>query len=410
MKRTFLAIVIFIYVSVFGYNLIARAETNTSRILVCSEIYRAMGKIGGVSVKGILLKGVTDNEFFIRAYAAEALGLLNDKDVIPALKDLTKDDNYFVKLVATTALLKLGGVKEESLLNFLKDKKPEVRSNAVAQLSVFGDKYLSVILKVLSSDDNDLVRAGAVAVLGTSGFNQAIGEIMRLLENENPLLRQAACSILGQNNYKQAIPQLNKRLNDKDTRVRASAKVALSQMGERSIIGLLWEDIKSKDEYLRGSSYTALANLKEIDVLPIALKELVAPGNTTFVRAQVAGALRILRPYVSELSNKALASLNIGSLSAANLEMNFNYKVDGRTLTLILMDALRDSNNPLHRDAPSIINVLQDRDCLPVLRQALSADDPDMVAAVAYALGDLQDAEALKYLLEAYKKYGCGKI
>jgi HEAT repeat protein len=409
MKKVLVVIAIFIFMWLFWYTLAAQAQINPSRIFVCSEVLMALGKIrGDPEIKNTLIKGLADKEFFIRAYAAEALGYLNDKDAIPMLKNLTEDDNYFVRIIATTALLRLEGIGEDALLNFLKDKKPEIRGNAVEQLGTFGNRYLSNIFEVLLKDDSDFVRTKALVALGGNKFNQAADYSVQVLEDKNPQVRQAACFALGQIGYTKAVPQLNKRLNDKDVKVRASAKDALILLGDQSIINLLWQDIKAKDEFLRGSSYVALANLKKIEVLPVALKEIVAPENSTFVRMQAARALMILKPYVSELLDKALVRLKIDVLSSENLEISFSYRVNGESLTSILISAVTDSKNSLHKDAPFIIRELREKACLPALRQALFLDDPDMVAAAAFTLGELRDKDAVKYLIEVCKKYGCG--
>lgn len=409
MKKALLTIAVFIFMRLFWYTPVAGAQIKPSRIFVCSEVIMALGKIGGEpEVKDILIKALTDKEFFIRAYAAQALGYLNEKDALPMLRKLTEDANYFVRIIATTALLRLDGIGEDALLNFLEDKKPQIRGNAVEQLGTFGDRYSSIIFHVLLKDSSDFVRTKALAVLGGNKFKQAADYSVQALEDKNPQVRQAACFALGEIGYTKAIPQLKKRLKDKDIRVRTSAKGALALLGDKSVINLLWQDIKAKEELLRGSSYTALANLKKIDVLPVLLKEIVAPGNSTFLRMQAAKALMILKPYVSGLLDKRLARPKNYVLSSENLEISFSYRVNGQSLTSILISAVTDTKDPLHKDAPFIIRELQEKACLPVLRQALLLDDPDMVAAAASALGEMRDKDAVKQLIEVCRKYGCG--
>jgi HEAT repeat protein len=412
MKKIFLTGLVFVLFCAFSGRLMAEEKINPSKILVCSKLFTALGRIGGDSkeARDILVKGLADKDFFLRAYAADALGYLNAKDAIPMLKKLTADENYFVRIVATAALLRLGGVEETALLDFLKDSEPQVRGNAVDQLATFGDKYLVVIYKTLLSDDNDFVKTEALTRLGEKKFAQADGsKIVSMLEAKNPELRQAACFALGQIGYANAIPNLNKSLSDKESKVRASAKVALSLLGDRSIIGLLWQDADSKDEYLRGSSYVALANLKEINALPVLLKEIAAPETLSFVRVQSATALMILKSYISGSIDNALTGGDVKSVQPSrNLEIS--YTVNGQSLVSIFINAVNDSKNILHKDMPQVIARLNERDCLPALREAMLKDEPDTAAATAGALGSLDDRDALKYLIEVCKKYGCGKI
>lgn len=416
MKRVIAAILISIFVCLPCYFAIARQETAytnsslaknvPSKILVLSKVLEALGKISDPKAKDVLIQGLKSKEFFIRASAAEALGRLKDKEAIASLKNLVSDENYLVQIITTRALIELGQKDMEgALLNFLNSEKPEIRANAIEQLGSFGDKYMFRLVKVLLEDKDYLVRVKAIEQLAKNKFNPAADVIRKAAKEENSQIRQAACFALGQIGDKKDIPLLKERLSDKDTSVRAATKVALYLLGERkSLIKLLWQDAESKDPSLRTSSYLVLANLKDINILPVLLKEVVAEKNQGFVRLMAARSLTILKPHVSELADEALIKSKNKPLSSENL--GFNYKVSGKDLVLIFIEALDDGKNPLHEDAPLILKELKEEISLPALRETLFQNDPDLVAAVAYALGEFRDKDAVGDLIQIANQYG----
>lgn len=411
MKQISRFMAIFIFVTLLINQVEAKEEEvfkesvdRYSKILVTSKAVEALGKIGDYKAHDVLLEALKSKEFFIRAYAAYALGRLNDKEAIPfLLKLLVSDKNYLVRIFATQALVGLGQLDtEKSLLNFLIDKDPAVRGNAVEQLGCFKDKCLPRLIKVLLEDESSFVRIKAIEQLGLNKFEPAVVYVRQLLEDKDPQIRQAACFALGQIGDKNDIPLLIERLGDSDVSVRAAAKEALSLLGESSLIKIFWQDIEDKEPILRVSSYVALANLKDINILPLLLKEIVAPENPTQVRIAAAKALMILKPYVSQVSfDKALG---LSDILSKNLQVS--YQVNGKSLVLVVIEALKDKKNPLYQDAPLILKELKEKISLPFLRQALFSKEPDVVAMAAYVLGELQDKDAVDNLIEVCNKYG----
>lgn len=416
MKKILVSAAIFVFACLFYSYLLAQQEadysnSNTdktySKILVCSSVFEALGKISDPQAKDILIKGLNSKEFFIRACAIEALGRLNYKEAIPLIKKLVNDENYLARIKAIVVLMQMGEPgMEELLISFLNDQDPAIRATTVGHLGCLGlvSKYSSKLFEILLKDKNNSVREGIILSLGQDKYNPAADYIRKALEDVEAGVRQAACRAVSQIDGQKAIPLLLEKLRDKDVMVRAAAKEALGLLGEQSIIKLCWQDIEDKDSLLRGSSYSVLANFQDISLLPVLLKETVASENTPFVRQTAAAALMTLKPYVSEIINKALLKSKINNLPLDNLDVS--YKVNGNSLELIFTEALKDEKNPLHHDAASILGVLNARMCLPALREALFEKDPDIVASVAYVLGNFQDKDAVNYLIKVCEQYG----
>ena len=96
-------------------------------------------------------------------------------------------------------------------------------------------------------------------------------------------------------------------------------------------------------------------------------------------------------------------SANTDIISSDNLEVA--YRINGKSLTEVFIRALKDPDDPLHYDAPLVLIELNDPAALPALREALSTDDPDIVAACAFALGELRDTQATDVLMKTCIKY-----
>lgn len=391
----------------FGQTVSQPSTQNTAnneydKILVSSQVFEALGKIGDPRVVPLLLKGLKSREFFIRAAACGALGKLKAKEAMPALTILTQDDNPLVKVVAFRALLENGDLNlEKQLVGFLGNPNAEIRAYAAEQLGFLGEKYLPYLVESLPKEKDYVVRMRTIEQLGNYAFLPAAAAIRKCIEDPNPYVRQAACVALGKIKDREAIPQIAKRLKDDNILVRSAAKESLGLLGERAYIKEFWLEVPNREP----GAMVGLAVLGELDILPILLKNVIVPGdNLGLVRRESARALCILRPYVADSVEKALHKSKNSALSLNNL--GFDYKIGGNNLILLVTQALTDKKNYLYPDAPFILKELRDNASLPYLRRALYQDDPNAVANVAYVLGELQDREAVDDLIKTSNRYG----
>lgn len=393
-----------------------KPDSKYNRILVCAKALEALGRIGDPRMKEVLIRGLKSEEFFIRASAVEALSRLDDKETIPLLKNSLKDENYLVRILAVKALLIFGETgMEEKLLGFLNDNDPTVRAVAVEQLGQFKGKYMSRLVEVLLKDSSYTVRLRTIQQLGINRFNPATPIIEQASGDPNPQIRQAACIALGRIGDERSTSLLKERLGDSEVIVRAAAKEALSllsmskEKGRAGVavadqfVKLLWKDVTSKDQLLKASSLIGLANKRQVNILPVLLKEVVNPQNSTLVKVAAARALRVLKPAVSSLLDDIVRP-KLTVISSQNLELE--YKVGGKNLLALIITALKDDKNPLHADSVFILGGLKNEACLPELRQALFQDNPDIAANVAYVLGQFQDKEAVTSLIKLCNSYG----
>lgn len=364
------------------------APDASAKIVVCSKVLEALGKISPLHAKEASLKGLDNREFFIRAYAAQSLGRLknNDKEAIQHLLKLLNDKSYLVRISSAKALFQLGETyMEETIFNFMKDKDAAVRSCAVENAGELGEKYLTYLAGMLKTETNAHVRMKIIEQLGRNKFTPALQSVRDALDDKDPFVRQAACFSLGNMVDRHSISLLIDKLGDEYPQVRSAAKEMVSKLHSQDnpLKDAFWGEIKDENIQLKVSSFEALANLNDTNIVPVLLEEITAPDNPTLVRRRAARALVKIRE-----SNQGL-----------------KYEVNGKSLVLILVDALKSKQCPLYQDAVVVLKELNDKDALPVLRLMLFDPDPDMVASAAYALGELQDRDAVENLLVVFNKY-----
>ncbi|MFH1578203.1 MAG: HEAT repeat domain-containing protein [Candidatus Omnitrophota bacterium] len=384
-----------------------------SKILVSSTVVEALGKLGDASVRDVLIKALESDQFFIRVSAIKALGAIKDKGSIFLLKEQLADKNYLVRIAAAVALIDLGDKDAEKLLFlFLKDQDSAVRASTVNQVGRLGEHFLVILHEMLLKETDDLVRISLIEQLGGNGYKPALSYVRQALNDKNAKIRRAACTAIGSFDDRESIPQLFERLDDESNAVRATATMVLSQFGEALEIKIpsLYPEEKQAEEtdsLLIAAFYIAAANLGKLEFLPVLLEEIIAPGNPMIIRKEAARALAILKPHISRIIKDAVGEAEkLHDISLLG-NLQFEYQVNGKSLVLIFINAIKDKQSPLYQDAPLVLNELKDERALPALREALlQDDDPDMVAAAAYALGALGDKNAIRYLIEVFKKYG----
>lgn len=379
-------------------------KDDISRIIVCSKAFEALGDIGDPRAKPTLQKGLRSKDYLLRVAAASALGDLGDREVISQLKDLLGDENYLVKMAAAKSLVRLSEPgMEEVLLNFLSNGDPAVRVACVNHLSRFGDRYAPQVFKALTREKNPAVRQELINFLGDVKYGVAAEYITQFLSDENPQVRQAACrtmAIIGEKG--RAVSLLQGMLKDSHKSVHGETMISLSKLGENSILSACWRDVLSDDYSIRGSAFEALANLKDVNVLPVLLKAIMTTDNPTYVKMSAAKSLKILKPTVSQMVASSLDKAKGGTQDV----IEAMYKIEGKSLLVVLTKSLVDPKSPLYADAPSILRELREDITLPALREALFQDNADVAANIAYTLGQFRDRSSVEPLIRLCRDYG----
>ena len=143
-----------------------------------------------------------------------------------------KDENAFMRAGAAIAVGQLGNTEAAPLLKFnLRDRDIWVRVWTAISISEVGDKRAIPELLRLLKDKIDFVRISAVVSLGRLGDSSIVPEIARALKDRNPNVRQMAAITIGRIGDESAIPYLEKTLlEDNDMWARQAAVASLEKL------------------------------------------------------------------------------------------------------------------------------------------------------------------------------------
>ena len=145
-----------------------------------------------------LIHALSDEHEYVRDSAAEALGVIADKDAVKPLTGALKDKNEGVRENAAIALGKIGEKHAvPSLVETLRDREWEVRRAAAEALGKLSDTTSSSpARRSIATDPIYDVQIAAAISLGELGHLRAVGPLTKLLNDINPSVRAAVLSAL----------------------------------------------------------------------------------------------------------------------------------------------------------------------------------------------------------------------
>jgi HEAT repeat protein len=137
------------------------AALRRERWEVRSDAILALEKLGAPALTAIQA-ALTDNDWFVRATAANALGKIQDAKAVKGLINILSDEEWFVRERAAEALSKIGEPAVEALIDALKDGNGLVRERAAEILGKIGSRKSLIPLQEAFNDNELYVRARAV--------------------------------------------------------------------------------------------------------------------------------------------------------------------------------------------------------------------------------------------------------
>ncbi len=161
---------------------------------------RALGELGDARATLPLIESLReDRNVDVRVRAARALGRLGGVEVVLPLVEALSDNNSQVCLTAADALIEIGHIAVQPLVESLWSDKVNVRCDATRALGELADPAAVDALIGVLTDEWVNVRIYAVQSLGKIGDRKAVPNLIGVLENdtENDLVRAGAANALG---------------------------------------------------------------------------------------------------------------------------------------------------------------------------------------------------------------------
>jgi len=215
------------------------------------------------------LKRLDSKKRWHRVYAAFFLGLLRDKEAVPALQKGLKDRDYLMSFASASGLAKSGQKKHlEETLSLLTQRKDLGPDKAAEVLLEFGNgicselvsilnrgnidskwKYLiidllgywhdleagPVLLKILHTSKDSEMKVRSIRSLGEMPYVEAAQALSNYLDGDNDLIRAEAARALGRIGASEYSGKMARFLGDRNWSVRYNTAQALASFGEEGM-------------------------------------------------------------------------------------------------------------------------------------------------------------------------------
>ena len=176
-----------------------------------------------------------DPDVAVRYQAARALAHFADPAALPPLLDGLRDDNMYVRVQVTSALIHMGAPAVAGLTEALDDARPAVRRAAAKALGKIGcadAPALRALCAALSDDADAGQRRFAAEALGRLGATEALAPLGAALRDPDARVRDAAAAAL-QALGEAALPTLRAALDDPNPETNFVAARALAGSNSR---------------------------------------------------------------------------------------------------------------------------------------------------------------------------------
>ena len=219
--------------------------------------------------KKVILDAITDSNPRIRAKAVEIVASTKQRDFMPYVQKLLKDDFVPVRFLAALTV---------GELNY----RPASRD----------------IQKLLKDEDRNVQIAAAYAAEKLHISKNALKTLTKAAKSQNQTVRANAALLLGKRGNKDAIEILNwiRNSNDSDDKSRFQAAEAIARLGDNSIYPKLWTMILSPYNDVRIMGIEAMAALATIE----AQNALITMLDDEILEVRLAAA-----QHLGELGNNA---------------------------------------------------------------------------------------------------------
>jgi HEAT repeat protein len=356
------------------------------------SLSKALGAAGAPAVAPLLRLLDSDNRD-TRRWAARALGLTRNPQVVEPLVKRLADARSEVRVAAAAALGEIGDPRASApLIAALSGRDNETRRAAALALGGIGGETSIDALRAVSNDPNEPVQLAVVEALARIGGLRAAGALRAVVDAGRKGVRETAASAL------KSMP-----IAAGDAGERAAASVLTGDFGAAVVEGdaavpALAEALASRDAGRRRQAAEALATLRSAAAVAPLLRAM--QDHDAAVQSAAAGALaRTGAASVAGLTELLLRfDPTVQCLAARALG-----RIGGTGAAEALVAAIEQSR-PLVRESPEALEVIQTAcDALVNLlkeRVSLGAPILERIAALPDTIGGTGASDAASGIVD----------
>ncbi len=328
----------------------------------------ALGRIGDLEAIPLLVQSLKDEDSFIRASAAEALGRLKqdtdevDEIVVPLI-GLLNDTDSSVQEAAVSALIRIGSSCIPCLLKSLNSLQLPNKEHAFTILGkLHAAEAVDMLIDNLSKDKK--IAGKAAWAIGEIGDKKAIEPLIERLKDSNQVLPEVIEAV-GKLKAEESVPYLIGFMQQEDLEIASVTTSALVNIGTTCVPSLM-EVLSQKNDTARAHATLAIGQLKDSRAVPSLIEML--KDEAWYVRSAAVIAL-------GEIADKSA----IEPLAAT---------------------AMEDKNEDVRVYASNALGKIDDDEVVKFLMIALDDSNPDIQFNAALALGERGYLEGIQVLIE----------
>ncbi|GAB1543892.1 hypothetical protein NUACC21_65680 [Scytonema sp. NUACC21] len=200
----------------------------------------ALGQMQAKDIAKDVAALLKDSDISVRYAAAEALGQMQAKDIAKDVAALLKDSDTFVRRAAAQALGRIQAKDfAKDVAALLKNSDISVRRAAAEALGKMQAKDFAKDVAALLKDSDTFVRSAAAQALGQMPAKDFAKDVAALLKDSDTFVRQVAAEALGRMRAKDFAKDVTALLKDSDISVRRAAAEALPKLSQQGLLVLV---------------------------------------------------------------------------------------------------------------------------------------------------------------------------
>ena len=281
-----------------------------------------------------------------------------------------------------------------SMLPCLRHRAWKVRKKSAEVISLFGDNVMDLVVPHLTSPDRDLAfwASRVVASFGDSGVTQ----LGQLLDDPDPERRLYVINALRESSSRKGAPYLIKALADPQWSNRKVAAEALESLG-KSMVPLLLKAFNRLNEDVKFWSIRVVGKLTGSEGVA-SLKKILASKdqNLRYYAVLALGEIpctESVQSLVDALSDKTWI---IRKLAADML------KKIGKPAIPVLKESLQAEDPDIRYWATRLLGRIMKSRAIPILADLLASNDDNTRHFALLAMGETGSAKAVPHLIRCF--------
>ena len=246
------------------------------------------------------IKSMQDSRWWERAKGCKNAGLMLNESALPYLERCLDDDNDYVRIEATQAMLDIGGVEVLSpILMRLKDISLWMKVRISKSIFGFGEHAVSHLVLAMRSP-YPKIQGFCVEILGMLGDVKAVPTLLEYIDYAVPEVKHKSLIALGKIGDSRSIPIIQKFLHSSDEQLRIDASKAAGSLSSPLLVPELHSMLVKDTMNVKLAAGEALSRSGEVGIKSLQCAAHLHDENVRMVALQFLheAGVRVQAPHI----------------------------------------------------------------------------------------------------------------